>query len=119
PRILRSLRKCFYLGFSARPFLRLFSRFQLGLFRDLVVGLSRPRHGGLGFPVRCPFRRQTHLPRTRSPMIWIVDELTKALHWGSADQDDFNPTRSGEGRRLLCWKPRASLRVPARAAGAR
>jgi hypothetical protein len=107
PRILRSLEKCFYLGFSTRPFLRLFGRFQLGLFRNPVVRLSRPRHGGLGFPVGCPFRSQAHLPRTRSPMIWIVDELTKALHWVSADQNNLIPP--GADGRLLCWQPSASL----------
>jgi hypothetical protein len=71
--------ECFHLGLSARHGWRLF---ELPLsIRSLSQSARAPqpfRHGGLCFQVYRPLRGQTHFLRTRSPTIYIVDELTKA-----------------------------------------
>jgi Pyruvate kinase, barrel domain len=53
---------------------------RFGLLGKLIVRVSRPRHGSLCFPIRRLFRSQTHLLRTRAPIVRIFDELTKPLH---------------------------------------
>jgi len=57
------------------------SRFWFDLGREPVVGFSRSCHCSLGSSVCCLFRGRKHLPGTWAPMVWIVDELTKLLHY--------------------------------------